>query len=901
MGLIQNKVTVSQPNSHVVVKNAGGLRGLTGETGPQGPQGVPGEAATVTAGTTTTLPAGSNATVQNVGSTSAAIFNFGIPKGDKGDTGETGAAATISVGTTTTLEPGEDATVTNSGTSSAAVFDFGIPKGAKGDTGATGADGYSPSATVTKTGDTATITITDKDGTTTASISDGTTPTVNDGTLTIQKNGTTVQTFSADQASNVTANITVPTQFSELSGTVSSSQIEDEAITTGSVSGTGTNITLAGTMEGGAIESVEMYGDTEQTTYSGKNKYNATKASSTTNTVTTSADIGQLYVNGTTSTDFGIEFGYTSLPAGTYTFCLELVSGSITSSSTGGLFNFRGDNITLVSCPISNSTKKNSVQVTVSANTTNARIQLWCRTTETFTNAVVKYQLVSGSTADYDFEPYVGGTASPNPDYPQNVNVVTGEQNVNIRSKNILDKTTLEQGTFNYLTGADSEDSNRLRTQKIACIPNTTYTASANRSLSECAVVYYAQDGTTIIPGDGAATGNSYYTFTTPAGAYYMRARFGSQWNAMTLGNEYNLQIEMGSSVTSYEQYYGDVTKTVNLGKNLFNKGNFPSVDGFIRADNYTLTSSASNKTTYIKANPNTTYTFSGFALGVALVVGTFNKVPALGDVANVRVLKGASDTTVNITTGASDSYIAFMYQTSSDTLDTSAFQIEKGSTATTYAPYFTPIELCKIGTYQDYIYKSGEDWYVHKETGKVTFTGAVTETWSSATAATGYARFSTASGETHADNNGYCNEFINRGSQSHGAYEYVWVQPNANAFYIQVLNTRANDLAGFRTWLGANPATVYYDISTPTDTQITNATLISELEDLLSATTYSGTTYITVSGDLASPLEVVAESDSKLAPDSVYGAAIKDGAVSVDKIADLKALADALAPYLNS
>ena len=59
MGLIQNKVTVSQPNSHVVVKNAGGLRGLTGETGPQGPQGVPGEAATVTAGTTTTLPAGS--------------------------------------------------------------------------------------------------------------------------------------------------------------------------------------------------------------------------------------------------------------------------------------------------------------------------------------------------------------------------------------------------------------------------------------------------------------------------------------------------------------------------------------------------------------------------------------------------------------------------------------------------------------------------------------------------------------------------------------------------------------------------------------------------------------------------------------------------------------------------
>lgn len=42
-------------------------------------------------------------------------------------------------------------------------------------------------------------------------------PTVNNGTLTIKKNGTTVATFSANQSTNTTANITVPT-FS-LSGT----------------------------------------------------------------------------------------------------------------------------------------------------------------------------------------------------------------------------------------------------------------------------------------------------------------------------------------------------------------------------------------------------------------------------------------------------------------------------------------------------------------------------------------------------------------------------------------------------------------------------------------------------------------------------------------------------------
>jgi len=64
-------------------------------------------------------------------------------KGDKGDTGD---AATVDVGTTTTGDAGTDASVVNSGTTSAAIFDFTIPrgdkgeKGDKGDTGLTGID-----------------------------------------------------------------------------------------------------------------------------------------------------------------------------------------------------------------------------------------------------------------------------------------------------------------------------------------------------------------------------------------------------------------------------------------------------------------------------------------------------------------------------------------------------------------------------------------------------------------------------------------------------------------------------------------------------------------------------------------------------------------------------------------
>lgn len=52
-----------------------------------------------------------------------------LAKGDKGDT------STITIGTITTLPPGSDATVVNVGTSTDAIFNFGLPRGATGATG----------------------------------------------------------------------------------------------------------------------------------------------------------------------------------------------------------------------------------------------------------------------------------------------------------------------------------------------------------------------------------------------------------------------------------------------------------------------------------------------------------------------------------------------------------------------------------------------------------------------------------------------------------------------------------------------------------------------------------------------------------------------------------------------
>jgi hypothetical protein len=134
-----------------------------GPQGPAGTNGTNGAAATIAAGTTTTLAAGTSATVANSGTSSAAVFNFGIPQGakgntgDKGDKGDAGSAATVAAGTTTTLAAGTSATVANSGSSSAAVFNFGIPQGAAGNAatataGTTTTLSAGSSATVTNVG-----------------------------------------------------------------------------------------------------------------------------------------------------------------------------------------------------------------------------------------------------------------------------------------------------------------------------------------------------------------------------------------------------------------------------------------------------------------------------------------------------------------------------------------------------------------------------------------------------------------------------------------------------------------------------------------------------------------------------------------------------------------------------
>ena len=100
-----------------------------------------------TVGTTTTGAPGTDASVVNVGTPTSAVLDFTIPRGDTGATGPigatgaTGSAATVNVGSTITGAAGTNAVVNNSGTSSAAVLNFIIPRGNTGAAGPQGPQG----------------------------------------------------------------------------------------------------------------------------------------------------------------------------------------------------------------------------------------------------------------------------------------------------------------------------------------------------------------------------------------------------------------------------------------------------------------------------------------------------------------------------------------------------------------------------------------------------------------------------------------------------------------------------------------------------------------------------------------------------------------------------------------
>lgn len=128
-----------QPTPNFVVEL--NEQGPQGPRGPQGVQGIRGEkgdkgdTGELSIGTVTTGDAGSQASVVNVGTSTDAILDFVIPRGDQGIQGIQGPPNELAIGT---VEKGDNASATITGSYPDQKLNLVLPKGDRGGVGPAG-------------------------------------------------------------------------------------------------------------------------------------------------------------------------------------------------------------------------------------------------------------------------------------------------------------------------------------------------------------------------------------------------------------------------------------------------------------------------------------------------------------------------------------------------------------------------------------------------------------------------------------------------------------------------------------------------------------------------------------------------------------------------------------------
>lgn len=533
-----------------------------------------------------------------------------------------------------------------------------------------------------------------------------------------------------------------------------------------SQNGNGTIFSLNNTMAA-TLKEVELYGDTEQQTYTGKNLFPYTLAT------LQSLNVGgewtdNVYVwNGITYTineDFTINVnGVTQEGAPSY-----LILNNSLSLTTGTEYILNG-------CPSGGSSQLYSLRLYDGGSYTSEtgsglsftygtqnllRINIFAGIT--VNNLVFKPMIRLATIAGGSYEPYVGGVPSPNPEYPQDVNVVTGRQQVKMEGKNLWDPTPYQASHFIAADGTESTNPSVDTWGNIYVPAGTSMAVSAT-------------------PGTSTSTVIRLHAFT-------LNGAWKEQLATLTLSN-----------------------------------GNYGS-------------------TTFTTPNEPILLRWCG-AKSLASYQLEYNTATA---------------------------YEPYQSQT---------YTVDLGST-----------ELCKIGTYQDYIYKSGDDWYVHKATGKYTFTGSETIGKAGNTNNNSYYYASSQNPDygftdidrTHMTSGSgssaiipiYAKYFGENSSNNIVSTNSIGIGFNlsgATGIDCRIgvgLSSPINTADLLKTWLTNNTLSVYYPLATPTDTEITDVTLLSQLNALGSGKSYLDITdfSVTASGTNLSAILDVDVFDNSLA-----------------------------------
>ena len=280
------------------------------------------------------------------------------------------------------------------------------------------------------------------------------------------------------------------------------------------VNGSGTDLTLNNTTE--SKMQLTYKGNTQQDSTTGKNTFHTTLTSGNQNGITYVVnDDGSIKFNGTASAITYIQIGTWNL---TGNYILNGISGG--SNSTYWLY-LSGQLVNLADHTTSGD---NSFTSDGGTYTLTLRIENGKSINETI------YPMVRlSSVSDSSYEPYTGNQPSPNPDYPQTIHSVSGDNDIEVSNedgtqsatypinlgdielnkigdyqdsifetsgKNLLptDESAWEQGSFDVNTGVETSSTTRLRSKDYIPFKNDTYYYVSVQNTSYCFLNIFLYD-----------------------------------------------------------------------------------------------------------------------------------------------------------------------------------------------------------------------------------------------------------------------------------------------------------------------------------------------------------------------------------------------------------------------
>lgn len=472
-------------------------------------------------------------------------------------------------------------------------------------------------------------------------------------------------------------------------------------------------------------------------------------------------------------------------------------------------------------------------------------------TTQEQTGTNLSFETYVGKSTLEDIKFY-GNTlqnGTPTPNTPVEIQNVTGLQNIEVCGKNLFNKDTVVAGALSENGGIIISD--YKTSDYIAVSPNTTYYKGFTQS-ARFKYFDINKNSLSNVYNDIPDAGDE-KAFTTPANAHYIRFSIAPYLDLSTI------QIEKGNQATEYEPYKGN-TYEVNLGKNLLDleDGTYSNNDITAVVENGKITLNGTNTSNAFIIIPVNLNVIGKYTLSTSNNETTANVSPRFDSgllAFNCSNINASTTDTFNSLTTLTNFVIRV--QSGSNLTNFVIYpQLEKGSQATSYSPYFTPIELNKIGDYQDRIYKDNGKWYVEKQTGRYNIDT------SQITLRSNYTNVEYAQIPKASDYIGY-NVW---GAQTYLCSHAQWSANPSNWDSVDDINKIYSGTSLTSWWIGfakgtglttiqeeLNGAYIYYPLITPTYTEITNEELINQLESL-NIELYENQTNFIISGSLPMP-----------------------------------------------